>query len=126
MPTTEPEATESNRVNKAGYFVALLWVIFVFAGRLAHGGLIDAMAAALRLLIIVIVGGLVIHFVEMRLHGRARWWGRIAELGAASGALFLSIVWGLDRSAWLMAGIFWIGLCTLMITWMLVRVDVPD
>src|SRR3954467_1045985 len=111
MASTEPPATGSNRVGRGGLFVALFWAIFVFAGRLAQGGVMDAIAVTLRLLIFAIVGGRVINFGEIRLQGRARWWARIAELSAAFGALFLSIVWGLDRSAWLMVGIFWIGLC---------------
>ena len=128
MTPIEPQLTDTDWRNFARgvLSVALFWVIQAFVGKWIHSGIADAAVFLLRLILLVALAGGAICFVETRLRGRARWWGRIAELAVASGALLVSIVWELDRPAWVMAGLFWVGLCALMATWMMTRVDIPD
>lgn len=127
MPSTDPKALIERRNFWRGVgFLALYWVTYTFITQWSHGSFAEAVRSSVQLAILLVLGGGMSSFVEMRLRGRERWWGRIAEIGAALGALLLFIVWGADWSAWVMAGTFWLGVCGLMVIWMLVRVDLPN
>lgn len=128
MASSDPATLLSNRRGfrlRAASLVATWMILFAFRA-MTHDAATDALINGLQLLILTILGGGSVYIVETQSRGRARWRGRVAALAGISGGLLLCVVWGLSWSAWVMGGIFWLGLCALTIAWMLLRVDVPD
>jgi hypothetical protein len=128
MIPTEPEpiGTDSRRPGGVVASLASFWVAATFVRTWSRHGFANALADGWRLLLVIVVGGTAIGLVESRLTGRTQWWGRVAEVCVALGALFLAIAWDGGAAGLVMAGTFWAGLCAIGIAWLLLRTDVPD